>query len=125
MSQQWYYLDQKGQPQGPLSLEQLLKKVRMSPKTLVRKGADAKWLPAHACPELKIYFEDKKKPFISPSEEPSLEREKRAKDQEAAGDVIVSGEFQPPLGGERWIIILLILLMLLTIWNQLPRSHSP
>jgi hypothetical protein len=132
MPQKWYFLDQNSQEHGPISLELLLKVVRMAPQTLVRKESKEKWKPACDCEEIWAPEDFKRKPRFSGSSgedgddnhgKPNNHEDQLSHEREAAhlSDVLVACNFQPPKKSESRIALVVVILF---FWLVLSRFFS-
>lgn len=115
MLEQWYMKSPEGSV-GPLSLQELVKKITMAPDTLVRKADEKKWTPAFAHPDLKSYLKPVKPKAIN--DEADEETGNEIKEEKSTfSDVLVceGGRRLLPPNLERWLIWVMLLLLALIL----------
>jgi len=106
---QWY-IKLNDLEEGPFSIEELKKDLRITPETLVRKKGWTEWLPIGEVKELKEIFEDDTEPEIGGSEENSPDK--------IFDDQITLSAQSDPGNFILWVII--ILLILIWLFQRLP-----
>lgn len=99
MKKEWY-IRIKGQQEGPYSLPELKRDIRITPDTLVWKEGFPQWLPARNVPELKELFEEKE-----PQENEPIVFRKLPKEEE-----VIAISYTPPQF-TLWLLIVIAVII--------------
>lgn len=103
MEKNWFLLID-GKEEGPYSIVDLRRHIRLTPDTPVRKKGTARWILLRFIPELQSIFEDEpeKKSPVSPKNE-------KGKEQLEDGGVVIALRHDPP-SFYFWLLIAAIIL---------------
>ena len=107
MIKEWFILTNNIQ-EGPFSIADLKRDLRITPDTLVWKEGFPKWLPMGQVPELKAVFEDESKKNNDDDEEKEEKNEKNGHFKIKRDVIALSYE---PMPDWIWLLIVIVFLM--------------
>lgn len=113
MEKIWFLLID-GKEEGPYSIADLRRHIRLTPDTPVRRKGTARWILLRFIPELQSLFEDEPE-----SKPPSDKKKDKNKSQLEDGGVVLALRQDPP---SFWFWILIAAIVLFYVLYQL--SHS-